>query len=61
MNQPTIAGYTYGNRDVPNSPLSLEDLDLLKKTVLFADEDIKYLRMSREILKDQTSAVLDVW
>lgn len=61
MNQPTIAGYTYGNRDVPHSPLSLEDLDLLKKTVLFADEDIKYLRMSHEILKDQTSAVLDVW
>jgi hypothetical protein len=61
MNQPTIAGYTYGNRDVPHSPLSLEDLDLLKKTVLFTDEDIKYLRMSREILKDQTSAVLDVW
>ncbi|MGH8728882.1 MAG: protoglobin domain-containing protein [Burkholderiales bacterium] len=61
MNQPTIAGYTYGNRYVPHSPLSLEELDLLKKTVLLADEDIKYLRMSHEILKDQTSAVLDVW
>jgi hypothetical protein len=61
MTQRTIAGYTYGNRDIPHSPLSLEDLDLLKKTVLFTDEDIKYLRMSRDILKDQTSAVLDVW
>ncbi len=61
MTQPAIPGYTYSNRDVPHSPLSLEELGLLKKTVLFTDEDTKYLRMSREILKDQTSAVLDVW
>lgn len=61
MNLPTIAGYTYGTSGVPHSPLSIEELSLLKKTVLFADEDIKYLRMSHEVLKDQTSAVLDVW
>ncbi len=61
MNHSSIPGYTYGSDDIPHSPLSIDEFDLLKKTVLFADEDIKYLRMSHEILKDQTSAILDVW
>lgn len=55
------AGYTYGTREVATSPLTLQDLKLLQQSLLFTDEDIKYLRMSREILKDQTDAILDVW
>ncbi|MGZ3796263.1 MAG: protoglobin domain-containing protein [Pseudobdellovibrionaceae bacterium] len=56
-----IPGYTYGSPELPQSPLSLEDLELLKHTVLWTEEDTKYLRMSREILEAQTDDILDVW
>lgn len=54
-----IHGYTYGQ--VATSPVSLNDLDLLKKTVLFGEEDVKYLRLAGEILADQTDEILDLW
>lgn len=61
MSVATIPGYTYGTASVPASPVSLQDLELLKKTVLFTDDDIKYLRLSRDVLEDQVEAILDVW
>lgn len=57
----TIPGYTYGSHQVPRSPVSLEEFELLKKTVLFTEDDTRYLRMSHEVLADQVDAVLDVW
>ncbi|RME29172.1 MAG: protogloblin ApPgb [Candidatus Zixiibacteriota bacterium] len=57
----TIPGYTYGTDAVARSPLTLNDLELMKKSVLFDDEDVKYLRLSHEVLKDQVEAILDVW
>ncbi len=57
----TVAGYTYGTETVAKSPLSLEDLELLKQTVLFTEEDEKYLRLAGEVLQDQIEDVLDVW
>ncbi len=39
----------------------MADFELLRVTVLFTDEDVKYLRMSGEILAGQEEAVLDVW
>jgi hypothetical protein len=56
-----IPGYTYGTSQVAPSPLTLEDLDNLKKAVLFTDEDERYLRMAGEVLADQIEEVLDVW
>ena len=61
MSTASIPGYTYGSADVPRSPLSLEELELLKQTVLFGDDDVRYLRMSRDVLADQVEDVLDVW
>ncbi len=55
------AGYTYGTKQVSKSPFSLEDLKLLEQSMLFSDEDVKYLKMSHDILKDQTNDILDVW
>ncbi len=55
------AGYSYGTEDVRTSPVSLEELELLKRTVMFGDEDVRYLRMSRGVLEDQIEDVLDVW
>ena len=34
-----IAGYEFGMPSVVRSPLGIEDLDLLKQTVLFGEED----------------------
>jgi len=54
-----IAGYTLElNKQL--FPLTLNDLELLKQTVLFMDEDERYLRLA-EVLKDQIDAVLDLW
>jgi Protoglobin len=59
MEAGTIPGYTYG--EVERSPVSDDDLALLKQTVLFGDDDERYLRMAGEVLRDQVEAVLDVW
>jgi hypothetical protein len=54
-----IKGYTYGQ--AAPSPLTLNDLELLKKTVLFSGEDEQHLRLAGEVLRDQVDAVLDLW
>src|SRR5215210_800843 len=56
-----IAGYEFGAGSVVRSPLEIEDLDLLKQTVLFGEEDEEYLRMAGDVLEDQVEDVLDVW
>jgi Protoglobin len=56
-----IPGYTYGTGAVPRSPVTLAEFELMKKSVLFGDEDAKYLRLSHEVVKDQVEAILDVW
>jgi hypothetical protein len=55
------AGYTYGSHEVATSPFTLDDLKLLEQSLLFTDEDVRYLRMSHDILENQTDAILDVW
>ena len=57
----TPSGYTYGTKQVGKSPFTLEDLKLLEQTLLFTEEDVKYLKMSHDILKGQTNDILDVW
>jgi hypothetical protein len=56
-----IPGYRYGDPTLTKSPITLQELELLKKTVLFTDEDVQYLRMAGEVLVPQTQAILDVW
>lgn len=56
-----IKGYDYGKATLEQSPVSLKDLDLLKKTLLWSDNDDKFLKMAGEVLKDQTNDVLDLW
>ena len=45
----------------PRSPVSLEELELLKRTVLLDEEDVRWLRESRAVLEPQLEALLDVW
>jgi Protoglobin len=51
----------YGRSDVARSPLGLEEVELLRQTVLFGEEDEEYLKMAGDALEDQVEDVLDVW
>lgn len=57
----TVPGYTYGDPQVPRSPVSMEQLDLLRATLLWSEEDDRALRMAGDVLADQVGDVLDVW
>lgn len=57
----TIPGYTYGDAEVPRSPVSMKQLELLRSTLLWTDEDDHALRMAGDVLADQVGDVLDVW
>jgi hypothetical protein len=61
MTQIQIPGYTYGTPQVARSPVSDQDFELLKKSVLFTEEDVRYLRMAGEVLRDQVEEILDLW
>lgn len=61
MTSTAIPGYTSGTDAVPRSPVSLDDLALLRETVLLTDEDIAALRTSHDVLAGQIDAILDVW
>ncbi|MDP9351179.1 MAG: protoglobin domain-containing protein [Chloroflexota bacterium] len=56
-----MSGYTRGTNAAPSSPVSLDEFDRLKRAVLFTDDDVGYLRISRGVLEDQVEDVLDAW
>jgi hypothetical protein len=61
MSQTDIPGYTYGTAAVARSPVSLQELELLKATLLLGDDDLAVLRRSGEVLGPQVEEILDVW
>ncbi len=61
MDTQTIPGYTYGTSEVAPSPISGEEVDLLKATLLWSEDDDRYLRMAGEVLADQADDVLELW
>ncbi len=56
-----IPGYTYGTAEVPGSPVSMEELELLKVSVGWSAETDLHLRMAGEVLSDQTKAIVEHW
>jgi hypothetical protein len=56
-----IPGYSYAEVDVPPSPVSMRELDDLKATVGFTDEDARYLRLAGEVLADQAKDLAEHW
>ncbi|WP_104137783.1 protoglobin domain-containing protein [Arthrobacter sp. ZGTC131] len=54
-------GYAYGDRNLVQSPVSLEDLAKLKATVLWSDKDHALLKRAGEVLVPRTDRILDVW
>lgn len=59
MNEAAIPGYTYGS--APASPVTLEELSLLRASVLLGPEDEAALREAGTILAGKVEEVLDVW
>lgn len=57
----SIPGYTHGSHNLPKAPLSLDELNKLRKALLLTEEDVQALRASKEILAPQVDAILDVW
>ena len=56
-----IPGYTYGSKDIQPSSVSLRELEELKETVGWTDDDSIYLRLAGDILEDQTKQIVDHW
>jgi hypothetical protein len=56
-----IPGYLYGSAEVARSPISLHDLQSLKTTAGFTEEDERYLRLAGEVLGGQTQQIVDHW
>jgi hypothetical protein len=60
MEAQSIPGYTFGQTDVARSPVTAGDVELLKATLLWNDDE-RYLRMAGEVLADQVDEVLELW
>ena len=58
---PAIPGYAMGQPTLATAPYTQADLASLKRVLLLTDDDVRYLRMSKPILVEQTEAILDVW
>jgi hypothetical protein len=56
-----IAGYTYGDQSLEESPVTAEDVERLKAALLWSEADDRYLQMAGEVLEDQVEDVLDLW
>ena len=61
MNHIDIPGYTHGRSEVAKSPVLLADFEQMKASALLGEDDLKYLRMSHDIVMDQVESILDVW
>jgi len=56
-----IPGYSYGAADVALSPFSVRELDDLKVSAGFTEEDQRYLRLAGDVLADQTKQIVEHW
>lgn len=56
-----IPGYDYGTEKVSKSPITMEEWEELKKSALFSEEDVVYLRLSEDVLADQVDELLKMW
>ncbi|HEU4848876.1 MAG TPA: protoglobin domain-containing protein [Terrimesophilobacter sp.] len=55
------AGYTYGDASLAPSPVSIDTLAQIQRSVLWSEDDSEALRRAGEILVPQTEQILDVW
>jgi len=60
-NASDIPGYTYGASTVAASSATLDDLQRLKISVGFTEQDERYLRMAGTVLEDQVEKIVNHW
>ncbi len=56
-----ILRYTYGTAEIARSRVSLRELDDLKISAGFTNEDQRYRRLAGGVLADQTKQIVDHW
>jgi pimeloyl-ACP methyl ester carboxylesterase len=59
--QQKIPGYDLGTDKVAKSPMTMAEWKELKESALFSEEDVVYLRLSEDLLKDHVEDLLDAW
>ena len=58
---PEIPGYNYGSTEVVKSPITPQELEQLKQSTGFTEDDEQWLRRAGEVLAGQTKAVVEKW
>ena len=61
MTNRQIPGYLYGASEVPQSPVSMEELADLQTSAGITEEDRRFLRLAGEVLADQTAHIVEHW
>jgi hypothetical protein len=61
MSNEQVPGYDFGEESIPDAPISTEEFDHLKQSVMFTEDDEDYLQMAGTVLNGQTDDILDVW
>lgn len=56
-----ISGYAYGSNALPSSLISMQELEELKASVGFTEEDERYLRLAGEVLEGQVKPIVEHW
>ena len=56
-----MPGYSYGAAEVATSPVSMLDLESLKISAGFTQEDQHFLRLAGEVLTNQTRQIVEHW
>lgn len=56
-----IPGYSYGGTEVSTSPVTMQQLEDLKVSAGFTEEDQRYLRLAGGVLADQTQQIVRHW
>jgi hypothetical protein len=57
----SIGGYTFGERSIATSPVSLDELRKLEAATGWSDEDARWLKIAAETLVPQAEAMVDSW
>jgi len=56
-----IAGYDYGQKNVPRSPISLDELRQLEETVGWRTEDAQVLQRHGDLFRENAEHMVDSW
>lgn len=56
-----IPGYDYGSPSIAKSPISVQELELLKQSAGLTADDERWLHIAGEVLAHQTKPLVEKW